>query len=205
MEMPDTLVFDRIREVWHEIKKHAYIAIVFDKSGSMSGEKINQAVRGAQAFVSAMDRKDWLAWVAFDDQIYARTQGLKSETGEQLLSDIRSTTAGNGTALYDALAAAFDMVGSRRRTLGDSVRYGIVILTDGQDTSSHTATLSLLEAKLRPSELDATGIQIHTIGIGADADDVVLTKIANIANGKYWKVKNPADVVEVYKEIATYY
>ncbi len=59
---------------------------------SMSGEEISQAVRGAQAFVSAMDRKDWLAWVAFDDQIYARTQGPKSETGEQLLSEIRSTT-----------------------------------------------------------------------------------------------------------------
>jgi hypothetical protein len=33
----------------------------------------------------------------------------------------------------------------------------------------------------------------------------VLKKIANMAHGKYRKVKNPADVVEVYKEIATDY
>ena len=205
IEMPDTLVFDRVREVWHEVKKHAHIAVVFDKSGSMGGDKISQAIRGAEAFVSAMDPKDWLAWLAFDDQIYVRTQGLKSNTGEKLVSDIRSTTAGSGTALYDAVAAAFDMVGNERRTLGDSVRYGIVILSDGKDTSSRTATLALLEAKLKPSERDPTGIQIHTIGIGADADDAVLKKIANMAHGKYWKVKNPADVVEVYKEIATHY
>jgi Ca-activated chloride channel family protein len=205
IEMPDTLVFDRVREVWHEIKKHAHIAIVFDKSGSMRGDKISHAIRGAEEFVSAMDPKDWLAWLAFDDEIYVRTQGLKSNIGEQLLSDIRSTTAGSGTALYDTVATAFDLVENARKTHGDSVRYGIVILSDGMDTNSHKATLALLEAKLKPSEQDPTGIQIHTIGIGADADDAVLKKIANMAHGKYWKVKNPADVVDVYKEIATHY
>ena len=152
-----------------------------------------------------MDARDWLAWLAFDDQVYARTQGLKSATGEQLVSDIRSTTAGSGTALYDAVATAFDLVGTARKTLGDSVRYGVVILSDGKDTNSRTATMTLLEAKLRPSEHDPTGIQIHTIGIGADADEAVLKKIANLAHGKYWKVKNPADAIEVYKEIATHY
>jgi Ca-activated chloride channel family protein len=205
IEMPDTLVFDRVREVWHEVKKHAHIAIVFDKSGSMAGEKISYAIQGAQAFASAMDTKDWLAWLVFDNQISCTTQGLKSETGEKLLSDIKSTTAGSGTALYDAVAEAFDKIGNERQTRGDSVRYGIVILSDGKDTNSRKATLALLEAKLKPSERDATGIQIHTIGIGTDADDAVLKKIANMAHGKYWKVKNPADVVEVYKEIATYY
>jgi Mg-chelatase subunit ChlD len=102
IEMPDTLVFDRVREVWHEVKKHAHIAIVFDKSGSMGGGKISQAIRGAESFVTAMDPKDWLAWLAFDGEIYVRTLGLKSEIGEKLVSDIRSTTAGGGTALYDA-------------------------------------------------------------------------------------------------------
>ena len=205
VEMPDSLVFDRIRAVWHDVKKHASIAIVFDKSGSMAGDKISYAIEGAQAFASAMDPKDWLAWLVFDNHISCSIQGLKSETGEKLVSDIRSTTAGSGTALYDAVAEAFDMVEHQRRTLGDSVRYGIVILSDGKDTNSRKATLALLEAKLKPSERDATGIQIHTIGIGTDADDAVLRKIANMAHGKYWKVKNPADVVEVYKEIATHY
>jgi uncharacterized protein with von Willebrand factor type A (vWA) domain len=205
LDMPDVLVFDRVREVWHEVKKHAHIAIVFDKSGSMAGAKISYAIQGAQAFVAAMDSKDWLAWRAFDDQIYMRTQGLKADIGEQLMSEIRSTSAGGGTALYDAVAAAFEMVGTTRRTRGDAVRYGIVILSDGKDESSRTATMALLEAKLRPSEHDPTGIQIHTIGIGADADEAVLKKIANLAHGKYWKVKNPADAIEVYKEIATHY
>ncbi len=58
---------------------------------------------------------------------------------------------------------------------------------------------------LRPSEGDPTGIQIHTIGIGEDADDRVLGKIANGAHGKYWKVKESDDIIEIYREIATYW
>jgi hypothetical protein len=96
------------------------------------------------------------------------------------------------------------MIGTERQRQGDGVRYGIVILSDGADTASRLATLSLLEARLKPQEHDPTGIQIHTIGIG-DADEAVLKKIANSAHGKYWKVKNPGDVIEVYEEIATHY
>ena len=58
---------------------------------------------------------------------------------------------------------------------------------------------------LAPLESDATGIQIHTIGIGDDADDSVLSKIANSAHGKYWKVAESDDITEIYREIATYY
>ncbi len=113
----------------------------------MAGEKMTQAIQGAQAFVSAMDAKDWLAWFTFDDRIYPRTQGLKSETGVQLLSDIRSTTAFGGTALYDAvLARDFNTLANKRRTREELVRYGIVILSDSGDTSSAT-TWTALEAK----------------------------------------------------------
>lgn len=205
LEMPDILVFDRVVEVWHEVKKHAHIIMLFDKSGSMAGQKIGQAVEGSKAFVNAMDPKDWLAWSPFDDQVYVGTQGLKSDTGEQLVGDISSTTAGGGTALYDAVFQALDRLENQRKTLGDSVRYGIVILSDGKDTNSKTASLARLEARLAPSEKDPSGIQIHTIGIGDDADDAVLQKIAGLAHGKYWKVKKPQDVVAAYKEIATYY
>jgi hypothetical protein len=58
---------------------------------------------------------------------------------------------------------------------------------------------------LRPSEGDPTAIQIHTIGIGNDADDRVLTTIARSAHGRYWKVKNPGDVTRVYRDLVAYY
>ena len=170
----------------------------------MSGEKIGQALKGAEEFVEVMDPKDWLMWLPFDDQLYSSTQGLNSVIGEQLQFDIRSTTAHGGTALYDAIAHAYQELEERRKTRGDTVRYGLVVLSDGKDTSSKT-NLPELEAMLRPSEEDPTGIQIHTIGIGKDADEKVLIKIAKSAHGKYWEAKDSDDITAIYRQIAAYW
>jgi len=205
VELPETIVIDRIIEVWHRVKKHTNIVLVFDKSGSMQGEKIAEAVKGATGFVQAMDGEDWLAWMPFDDRVYSRTQGLKSEVGEQLENEISASAANGGTALYDAIARAYRMLEDRRKVQGDTARYGLVVLSDGKDTNSREYTLTLLEALLQPSEKDPHGIQIHTIGIGTDADDAVLTKIARSAHGTYSKVQKSADVAVIYRSIATYY
>jgi len=47
------------------------------------------------------------------------------------------------------------------------------------------------------------GIQEYTIGIGEDAEDDTLTKIANVTpGGRYWKVKDPSTIEAVYKRIS---
>ena len=151
-----------------------------------------------------MERKDWLFWLPFDAERYPGAQGLNSAIGEQLQIDIRSTTARGGTALYDAIAHAYQMLEERRERQGDTVRYGMVVLPDGKDTNRQT-TLAMLEEMLTPTEGDPTGIQIHTIGVGEDADDQVLTKIANITHGRYWKVKDPVTIEAVYRRISKYW
>ena len=204
LELPDSLVINRVIEVWHKVRKHAVIVLVFDKSGSMSGNKISAAVAGARKFVTRMDLEDSLMWLPFDDKVYPGPLGRKSELGEKLLSDIGSTTAGGGTALYDTVLVALDTLEKQRAKFGDSVRYGIVVLSDGKDTNSQTS-LTQLQARLRPSESDPTGIQIHTIAIGADADESVLKKLASSAHGRHWKGQTKDDMVKVYQNIATYY
>ena len=205
VQVPDTLVIDRIGEVWHQVRKHAAIAIVFDKSGSMAdGGKISYAVKGAQEFVRRMEPQDTLLWMPFDDQVYEPEIGLASQIGEQLVARIGGTPAEGGTALYDAVLAAYAELSQIRATEGDSLRYGIVVLSDGQDQNSRSS-LAQLEAALAPAETDPTGIQIHTIAIGDDADETVLRKIAGAAHGRYWKTQQESEVVNVYRDIAAYF
>jgi Ca-activated chloride channel family protein len=131
-------------------------------------------------------------------------EGRGSEIGEDLIRRIGSTPASGGTALYDGVMAAHEELQGMRRLHGDTRRYGIVVLSDGQDTNSR-ATLSALEARLKPEEGDPTGVQVHTIAIGRDADETVLKKIANAAHGRFWKGNTANEMVAVYKAIATYY
>lgn len=206
LSLPDQIVIDRIGEVWHKIKKHAIIALVFDKSGSMSGSKMNAAIKGAEAFVHFIDLQDRLLWMPFDTTSYGVVkQGLKKEIGEGLIQNyITTMSAGGDTALYDTTMVAYQEISNLRKKYGDAYRYGIVILSDGKDTSSRS-DLTQLEEKLRPSEGDPMGIQIHTIAIGSDADEKILKKIASMAHGKFSKGNSPADMVRIYSDIATHY
>ena len=202
--LPEPLVIDRVVEVWHQIRKPAAIALVLDKSGSMAGGKLGAAIAGARAFLDRMDRVDWIYWLPFDARLYPGVRGPKSEIGEQLAQDVGATTAGGGTALYDAILSADEALQDLRREQGDRYRYGIVVLSDGQDTSSR-ASLAQVSARFQPSEVDPGGVQIHTIALGSDADRAVLTRIANSAHGKFWAGNTSADMVAIYQAIATYY
>jgi Ca-activated chloride channel family protein len=202
--LPEPLVIRRVQEVWHQVKKPAAIALVFDKSGSMGGGKITAAIAGTKAFLDRMDSADWIYWLPFDGTLYPGVGGPKSDIGERLVDDVTATTAGGNTALYDAILSADSTLEGLRRERGDRYRYGIVVLSDGADTSSGTS-LAQLEAQFRTSEVDPGGVQIHTIGIGSDADQAVLTRIANSAHGKFWKGNSSSDMVAIYQAIATYY
>jgi len=205
LEVPETLVIERLGEVWHRVKKKAVIGLVFDKSGSMAGEKMGAAIKGAQAFVRFVDLSDMLVWMPFDATVYGgKTRGLKSEIGEQLVEEIGATVASGQTALYDALLTGLRELDTLRQTYQDTVRYGIVVLSDGQDTHSQQG-LTVVEERLRPQEQDPRGVQIHTICIGKDCDEPVLKRIAAAAHGKFWKGQTSADMVKVYRDIAAHY
>lgn len=206
LELPDTMVLDRIGEVWHSVKKKAFVVLVFDMSGSMAASgKIAAARKGAQEFIKYMSNGDYLIWMPFNGTVYAdRTRGFKAGVGERLVEDIGAITATGDTALYDAISTAMGQLEELRKKHGDTVRYGIVVLSDGQDTSSKSS-LTMVEARLKPKETDPSGIQIHTICIGSDCDEQVLKKISQAAHGKHWKGNTPEEMVKVYKEIATYY
>jgi Ca-activated chloride channel homolog len=204
LELPDSTVLDQVIAVWHRVKKHAVVALVFDKSGSMAGEKIGAASKGAQEFVQRMDRDDQLIWLPFDGRVYAPVEGSGAELGEELVGRIGSTPAGGGTALYDAILSAHERLEGLRSVHGDALRYGIVVLSDGRDTNSGRS-LTYLETRLTPQETDPTGVQIHTIAIGTDADERVLKRIANAAHGSFWKGQSVGEMIAVYRAIATYY
>jgi len=200
LQVPETAVIDQIVDVWHRVKKHALIALVFDKSGSMAGGKMSAAIKGAQGFVCLVDRDDRLVWQPFDGQVYPNVEG----NCEELSPRISATPAGGETALYDAVIQAQDYLEGQRAIYGDGRKYGIIVLSDGKDNRSRTS-LPQLEARLRPAESDPNGVQIHTIAIGDDADESVLKKIANAAHGKFWKGETVEKTADVYRDIAKYY
>ena len=77
----------------------ANVAIVLDRSGSMSGVKIEQAKEAAIQAVRRLGAKDIVSLVAYDHQVHTIIPAQSVKNPEALVALIRNIRSGGNTAL----------------------------------------------------------------------------------------------------------
>jgi Ca-activated chloride channel homolog len=162
------------------------MAIVLDSSGSMR-DAMQDVHQAAASFVETLRPQDRAVVIDFDDKVFL-LQDLTSD--QKLLKDsVTSTEALGSTALYDAIHAAF------RKLRGIEGRKAIILLTDGDDTSSQFGFDRILE------EAKAQSVLIYAIGLG-DVRKSVLRDFSETTGGRAFFVSKAKDLTEVYQKIA---
>jgi Ca-activated chloride channel family protein len=162
------------------------MAIVLDSSGSMR-DAMPDVHQAAASFVETLRPQDKGLVIDFDDKVFL----LQDLTSDQALlkEAVTSTEALGSTALYDALHAAF------RQLRGIDGRKAIVLLTDGDDTSSQLAYDRILE------EAKAQNVLIYGIGLG-DVRKSVLKELSETTGGRAFFVAKASQLADVYRKIA---
>jgi VWFA-related protein len=129
------------------------LGIVLDTSGSMAGEKFDDARNALDRFtLDLLDRNDEVFLYRFSDQPIL-VQGWTTDSAR--LSQAMSRIAPNGgTAMYDAVFEALPLAEQ-----GIHPKKALVIISDGNDTSSNTYLGDLIE-RIRSSE-----VLVYAIGI----------------------------------------
>jgi Ca-activated chloride channel family protein len=167
------------------------MAILIDTSGSMR-EELDQVQDAAKGFVETLRPQDKALVVDFDENVYL-LQKLTPEHG-LLHAAIEGTDAEGGTALYDAIYAAY----RRLRTIEG--RKTIVLLTDGADTNSRFSYQKVLELTR------TNDVVIYSIGLGATVLDIgirgSLKQLADETGGRSFFPSSAADLENVYQQIA---
>jgi tight adherence protein B len=130
------------------------VVLALDRSRSMQGQPLTDAVAAARAFVAAKAPGDRVAIVGFGSRAVELTR-LSSSTIDAV-DALRSMPVDpkEGTALYDAVVSASRVLG--KESLPGRV---IIVLTDGRDVSS-TATLQQASKEARDA-----GASVYTIAI----------------------------------------
>jgi Ca-activated chloride channel homolog len=200
LEVPSADVLAALLDAWRSQKKSADVMIVFDRSGSMRGQPLDEAKAGAKAFIEGLGDRDSLSVMFFDDQVQAPTppQPL-SKSRAKLLEQVDQVFADGGTALYDAVAAAYDLMLARAKQEPGRI-HAIVVMTDGRDENSKIG-LPVLNKRFNPENAP---VKIFTIAYGESADPAVLQEIATAAQGT--SVKGTADtIVQVYRDLSAFF
>jgi Ca-activated chloride channel family protein len=166
------------------------LAMILDSSGSMQ-DKLDELHAAASGFVETLRPEDRALVIDFDEKVFL-IQDLTSDR-QALKEAIGSTQAIGGTALYDALHAAYRKIGAI------DGRKAIILLSDGEDTASQLPHDRVLE------EVKSNSAMLYTIGLGGWGTGPrkgVLKELAEVTGGRAFFVAKASELSEAYGRIA---
>lgn len=132
------------------------LIVLIDTSSSMT-DKMEVVHDAATGFLKTLRAGDRGAVVAFADSVNV-LQPLTTDR-EMLDKAVRSTVAHGSTALNNAVYIALKQFGQAARQDSDVRRQAIVVLSDGEDTSSLVTFDDVLAVARR------MGVNIYTVGL----------------------------------------
>ncbi len=201
LQMPPANVISVVLDAWRYTKRPTNVYRVVDTSGSMEGEKIRRTREALAAFVAQVQGdRDRIGIVEFASSVksFVPLSTLDETSRYDMLDVIDNMDAMGGTALIDAVYAAVEDLQSQR---DDQAINAVVVMTDGLDNDSRR-TLNELARLLETR--DDSQIVLFTIAFGTDADETLLTRMADAGNGQFRRA-DETDIEELYRIISTYF
>lgn len=164
--------------------------IVVDRSGSMSGPKIQQAREAVKFFLGQLKPDDTFNIVAYDSTVESfrpELQKADNATIQQALGFADGLNSGGGTNIRDALQAALRML------VDDQRPSYVLFLTDGQPTVGETNEMKIVAAA---KEADKVHARIFNFGVGHDVNSRLLDRLSRELRGQSVYVR-PNENIEV--------
>ena len=166
------------------------LALVIDRSGSMTGEKLELAKDAAKATAELLGADDLIAVIAFDSQPTSIVRLQRAANRVRIGSDISRLSAGGGTNILPALKEAYDQLDPARAKLKH-----VILLTDGQ--ASYEGIRELCD------EMAEHKITISAVGVGAEADKTLLTMIAERGGGRFYYTQSAQNMPKIFTKETT--
>jgi Ca-activated chloride channel family protein len=169
------------------------LALVIDRSGSMTGTKLAKAREAAIEVVRRLSPEDVFSLVAYESEVRTLIPARHVRDRAEMEEVISSIQAGGGTALFGGVSQGANEL---RRHLGDS-RYvsRVILLSDGQANvgPSSTQELSRLGTALMKE-----GISVTTVGLGLGFNEDLMTGLANCSDGNTYFVESGSDLPRIF-------
>ncbi|MFZ5432683.1 MAG: VWA domain-containing protein [Calditrichota bacterium] len=169
------------------------IVIVLDRSGSMSGEKIQQAREAARFVVENLNRDDRFNFIEYNDKATPCFESLQSASRRNMdlaVDRLDRMDASGSTNIYEALDMALSQFADKDQSATRPAY--IIFLTDGLPTTGNTNEAAILD---NTKQVNRADVRIFTFGVGYDVNVRLLDKIVEQNHGRSAYVK-PNESIE---------
>jgi Ca-activated chloride channel homolog len=179
------------------------LSLLIDSSASME-QRMENAQEAAIGFARRIRPQDLAQVVDFDSRVEIKL-GFTNQA-EALEAAIRSTSSGGSTALHNAVYISLKELAKVKAKNPDEIRrQAIVVLSDGEDTSSLVSFEEVLElAKRSETAIYTIGLQPRETSAlrGFREAEFVLRQLAQETGGRAFFAKQISELKDVYGQIA---
>lgn len=156
----------------HRIAKD--VMMVIDQSGSMDGEKFQQAQAALRYILDHLNPEDRFNIIAYNTALQSYADDLRPASEAHLAREwVGSLSAAGATDINRALLEAIDQAGHERPTI-------LIFLTDGLPTEGIQDTETILA---NVEDAAPSNLRLFAFGVGYDVDTVLLDSLAQGNHG----------------------
>ncbi|MBZ0235877.1 MAG: VWA domain-containing protein, partial [Deltaproteobacteria bacterium] len=174
------------------------LAIVVDKSGSMKGKRMANAIAATRRAIERLRDGDIVSLVAYDTsaQVLVSPTMIDATSRARLLERLAFPRASNDTCISCGLDAGMRMLGQRPGMVSR-----ILLLSDGLATAG---IRDLSGFKRQAEDIRRLGASITTVGVDVDYDERLMSALARDSNGGHYFVEKADNLPVIFdKEMST--
>lgn len=169
------------------------LAIVLDKSGSMQGDKIEQARHAAIDALSLLNSDDIVSIITYDSTVRVLVPATKFSDRAPIESAIRGIQANGNTALFAGVSKGAAEI---RKFLDKERVNRVILLSDGLANvgpSSPGELGSLGESLLKEN------ISVSTLGLGLGYNEDLMTQLAGKSGGNHHFIEQASELADIFR------
>jgi Ca-activated chloride channel homolog len=178
-----------------KVRKPYQLSLVIDRSGSMSGEPLLEAVRCARHMIDRLAPTDLASLVTFDDRVDVMVPAQPVGDRKTLYSALAHIRSGGSTNLHGGWKAGMESIlpGASNAALAR-----VILLSDGNANVGETTGSAEIAALCAAAA--EQGVTTSTYGLGRDFNEDLMVRMAQRGGGNHYYGDTAADLLEPFAE-----
>jgi len=170
------------------------LAIVIDRSRSMKGQRMANALAAARGMIERLQDGDTVSVVVYNTEstVLVPPTTVTAQTRTELGLQLRTIEARGHTCISCGVEA-----GLQQLERGQGAVSRMLLLSDGQANTGVRDVPGFERLAQRARE---RGVTVSSLGVDVDYDDRLLLAVAQASNGRHYFVRDPSGLRRVFDE-----
>lgn len=171
-----------------------HLALVIDRSGSMSGQPLEEAKNAASFIIQNLSAHDRASLVVFDEHVQTLVPLVDMSHRTTLLAAIKGIHSGGSTNLHGGWLAGAETLATAARP---NVLSRVILLSDGCANNGLKDEAAIAR---QCAEMAGAGVTTSTYGLGHHFNEALMISMARSGHGNSYYGETAADLLDPFRE-----